>query len=293
MHLRGPDVRRPLGHAVVASPAACAPTPSSSTAGSTATPRRAGGCTGSSDRSHRWSRASRLDEAFLDVTGARAPVRATAPTDRPRHPRPGARRAVPAVLGRGRPLQADGQAGLEGGQAPCRPGRASSPGPGWSRSGPDEELDFLHPMPVRALWGIGPATEQRLLGLGVTHRRRAGRRAPRRPRRYLGHGAGRHLSELARGRRPDPVVPEQAAKSIGHEETFATDLWDPDDLHRGSTGWSTPRPPPCARRGGRPHGHREAPVRRLHVDTYSIRNVSHHVQLSVIILQNVHVARPK
>ena len=44
--------------------------------------------------------------------------------------------------------------------------------------------------------------------------------------------AGRHLSELARAIDDRPVVPEQEAKSIGHEETFATDLWDPDDLHR-------------------------------------------------------------
>jgi len=48
--------------------------------------------------------------------------------------------------------------------------------------------------------------------------------------RYLGTAAGRHLSELSRAIDDRPVVPEQEAKSIGHEETFSSDLWDPEDL---------------------------------------------------------------
>jgi hypothetical protein len=53
--------------------------------------------------------------------------------------------------------------------------------------------------------------------------------------RYLGSALGAHLTALSRGDDPRPVVPEQAAKSIGHEETFATDLWDRGDLHRHLT----------------------------------------------------------
>jgi DNA polymerase-4 len=49
--------------------------------------------------------------------------------------------------------------------------------------------------------------------------------------RYVGNAQGTHLAELARGHDPRPVVPEQEAKSIGHEETFASDLWDRGALH--------------------------------------------------------------
>ena len=42
---------------------------------------------------------------------------------------------------------------------------------------------------------------------------------------------GGHLHELAWARDDRPVVPDQAAKSVGHEETFAHDLYDRDRLH--------------------------------------------------------------
>ena len=96
----------------------------------------------------------------------------------------------------------------------------------------DGELAFLHPLPVRALWGIGPVTEKRLLALGVTTVGELAGLSPEALERYLGVAAGRHLSELSRAIDDRPVVPEQEAKSIGHEETFASDLWDLDDLHR-------------------------------------------------------------
>ncbi len=83
---------------------------------------------------------------------------------------------------------------------------------------------------MRALWGIGPVTEKRLLALGVTTVGELAAMSPESLERYLGTAAGRHLSELSRAIDDRPVVPEQEAKSIGHEETFSTDLWDPDDL---------------------------------------------------------------
>ncbi len=107
-----------------------------------------------------------------------------------------------------------------------------TPGPGVFVVDPGDELSFLHPMAVRALWGIGPVTERRLHALGVTTVGELASVPTAALERYLGSATGGHLAALARGEDSRPVVPEQAAKSIGHEETFATDLWDRADLHR-------------------------------------------------------------
>jgi DNA polymerase-4 len=96
---------------------------------------------------------------------------------------------------------------------------------------PDEEPGFLHPLPARALWGVGPATGKRLDALGVSTVGDIAALPPGVLERALGASAGAHLSALARGDDPRPVVPEQDVKSIGHEETFASDLWDRTVLH--------------------------------------------------------------
>lgn len=106
------------------------------------------------------------------------------------------------------------------------------PGPGVVVVPADVELAFLHPMPVRELWGIGPATEKRLLALGVTMVGELAAVPPEALERYLGNAAGRHLSELSRAIDDRPVVPDQEAKSIGHEETFSSDSWELEELQR-------------------------------------------------------------
>jgi DNA polymerase-4 len=91
---------------------------------------------------------------------------------------------------------------------------------------PGTELELLHPLGVRRLWGVGPATERKLTALGV---RTVGELAAL-PEdtlvHALGSAAGHHLHELAWNRDPRPVVADQEVKSIGHEETFPTDLHD-------------------------------------------------------------------
>jgi DNA polymerase-4 len=91
---------------------------------------------------------------------------------------------------------------------------------------PGTELELLHPLGVRRLWGVGPATERKLGDLGV---RTVGELAAL-PEdtlvRALGNAAGHHLHELAWNRDPRPVIADQELKSIGHEETFPTDLHD-------------------------------------------------------------------
>jgi DNA polymerase IV len=106
------------------------------------------------------------------------------------------------------------------------------PGPGVVEVPAADELAFLHPLPIRALWGIGPATARRLDGIGV---RTVGDLAALPSAtlvRRLGTAQGTHLAELARGVDTRPVEPVREAKSIGHEETFPADLWDSEVLHR-------------------------------------------------------------
>jgi DNA polymerase-4 len=114
--------------------------------------------------------------------------------------------------------------------------KASAEGPraglGVKVVAPDEVLAFLHPLPVEALWGVGPATLARLGRLGVST---VGDLA-RMPRPILvgalGTAHGTHLHELANGIDERRVEPERQAKSIGHEETFASDLYERAPLER-------------------------------------------------------------
>jgi DNA polymerase IV len=95
---------------------------------------------------------------------------------------------------------------------------------------PGTELDHLHPLPVRRLWGVGPATERRLAQFGV---RTVGDLAAVPESDLvaaLGAASGQHLHALAWNRDDRPVEPGREMKSIGAEETFPTDLVDRSEL---------------------------------------------------------------
>ncbi|MBB1509350.1 MULTISPECIES: DNA polymerase IV [unclassified Tessaracoccus] len=97
---------------------------------------------------------------------------------------------------------------------------------------PEEELDFLAPLAVRAIPGVGPATEQRLVGIGL-HIIEDLRGADRKELvRELGQSAGESLAELAWGRDPRRVQPQRDPKSISTEDTFAVDLTDRGQLEQ-------------------------------------------------------------
>jgi DNA polymerase IV len=100
------------------------------------------------------------------------------------------------------------------------------PGSGVFVVEPGKELDFLHPLPIRALWGVGPATGRRLDAIGVQTIGDLAALPSGSLERMLGAAQGSHLAALARGHDLRPVVPDREAKSIGHEETFPTDLRD-------------------------------------------------------------------
>jgi nucleotidyltransferase/DNA polymerase involved in DNA repair len=123
---------------------------------------------------------------------------------------------------------------------------------------PDEEISFLRPLPIRALWGVGPATAARLAELGVVTVGDLVKIPDQTVQRVLGASNGRHLCALARGEDDRAVEPDRGVKSVGHEETFAVDLYPPPRAAHGGRGCEQ-----AAR--GMPEGqdrHVEDPLRR-------------------------------
>ena len=94
------------------------------------------------------------------------------------------------------------------------------------------ELEYLHPLPVERLWGVGPATQERLARYGV---RTIGDLAALPETTLvgaLGVAQGHHLHALAWNRDARRVAPGRQVKSVGHEETFPTDVIDRAVLER-------------------------------------------------------------
>jgi DNA polymerase-4 len=96
----------------------------------------------------------------------------------------------------------------------------------------EEAVAFLHGLPVRALWGVGPAAAQRLESIGVQTVKQLANMPERVIASVLGDASASHLLDLAWNRDNREVVPERAAKSIGHEQTYPKDLYDLDEMHR-------------------------------------------------------------
>ncbi|MGH9107803.1 MAG: DNA polymerase IV, partial [Acidimicrobiales bacterium] len=93
------------------------------------------------------------------------------------------------------------------------------PGLGTVVIGPEEVLGFLWPLPVEALWGVGPASGERLRKLGVATVGELAALPESSLASALGKAAGRLAHALAWGRDERAVEPGRQAKSIGHEET--------------------------------------------------------------------------
>lgn len=161
-----------------------------------------------------------IDEAFLDVTGARR------------------------LLGSGREIAAAIRARIEHdlgitcsvGIAPskfiaklasthCKPNGALE-------IKEEQVLEFLHPLPVSDMWGVGPKTEEVLVRLGL---RTVGDIAhlPRTTLiRALGDAIGNHLHELSWGRDFREIISEEPESSISSAETFSHDIDDREEILR-------------------------------------------------------------
>ncbi len=95
----------------------------------------------------------------------------------------------------------------------------------------DRVIDFLHPLPVGALWGVGEKTEEQLTRLGLRTVGDIANTPLDTLQRALGQAAGTHLHELSWGRDPRSVNPHEPDKSVGNEETFEHDIDDPEVIH--------------------------------------------------------------
>jgi DNA polymerase IV len=92
---------------------------------------------------------------------------------------------------------------------------------------PGQELAVLHPLPVRSLGGVGPATAERLARIKVTTVGDLHRLSLVDLTSLVGQAHGAGLYRLARADDDRPVVTDREAKSVSAEETFARDLTDP------------------------------------------------------------------
>lgn len=161
-----------------------------------------------------------LDEAFLDVTGAKR------------------------LLGDGREIAKQIRAKVEASEGiTCSVGIATTKFIAKLASGrckpngmleiaSDRVLEFLHPLPVNAIWGVGPKTNEELLKLGLQTVADIANTPRQTLIRALGEAAGASLYELSWGRDYRDVEPEEVDKSISAAETFDTDTEDQEIVLR-------------------------------------------------------------
>ena len=90
---------------------------------------------------------------------------------------------------------------------------------------PGQVQEFLDPLPVGRLWGVGREGGKKMRQLGVRTIADLRRLPLELLQDHFGSG-GEHFWQLARGIDDRPVVPDREAKSISHETTFAEDIQD-------------------------------------------------------------------
>lgn len=169
-----------------------------------------------------------LDEAFLDVTGV---VNLFGPApDIAARIRTDVRKQVELECSVGvAPNKFLAKLASVEAKPVARPDRIE-PGPGVVVIEPGKERDFLDPLPVQRLWGVGPVTLDKLHVLGVDRVRDLAKIDSDALAASLGSNQADHLLALSIGADDRPVEDGREAKSIGHEETYGTDKYTHQQL---------------------------------------------------------------
>ncbi|MET2010721.1 DNA polymerase IV [Microbacterium chocolatum] len=95
---------------------------------------------------------------------------------------------------------------------------------------PNREEEFLLPLPVERLWGVGKATAAKLHGLGIHTVGELADLEAATAERLLGRAAGAHLHALSRLRDPRPVDTTKRRGSIGSQRALGTRPRTPEEL---------------------------------------------------------------
>jgi DNA polymerase-4 len=113
------------------------------------------------------------------------------------------------------------------------------------------EEAFLHPLPVEALWGVGPATRAKLHAAGIRTVGQLAALSADDAIRLLGRGAGRQLHAIAHNRDPRRVRSGRGRRSIGSQSALgAARGRSPEELETIAAGLAD-RVCRRARRAGR------------------------------------------
>ncbi|MDN4472341.1 DNA polymerase IV [Demequina zhanjiangensis] len=95
---------------------------------------------------------------------------------------------------------------------------------------PDREEEFLHPLPVERLWGVGAVTAEKLHRNGIRTVGQLAALEAETAERWLGKAAGAHLHALARLRDPRPVEATTRHESIGSQRALGNRAYSGAEL---------------------------------------------------------------
>ncbi|RAM37563.1 DNA polymerase IV [Arthrobacter globiformis] len=160
-----------------------------------------------------------VDEAFLDVGGA---IRRLGP---PSDIGQLIRRRVASELG------ITASVGIAASKFVAKIASTRSKPDGLLLIRPEQTVPYLHSLPVNALWGVGGKTAEVLARMGIRTVADVAATPVSSLKKVLG-ATGEHVHRLSWGIDSRAVTPVRVEKSIGAEETFASDTADDALLHR-------------------------------------------------------------
>lgn len=161
-----------------------------------------------------------IDEAFLDVSGSLKLFGSPADIARALRERIRERTQLPASVG------------LAGTKFVAKLASQRAKPDGILEIPPSRTVEFLHSLPVEAMWGVGAATARTLKSRAIHTVADLAHEPLPSLTRLVGTSNAQRLHDLANGRDAREVHTSRVEKSIGHEETFARDVTDAAYLER-------------------------------------------------------------